>query len=209
MIAFLDAAFDLPTVVFTALLGVVLFYWLLALVGLVDIDASGVHLHLDVADGDAGEVATLASWLVALGLNGVPFSVVVTLIVLFGWTASCLAAMWLMPLVPTTLLRFAAGSGVFVGAVGLAVVLTARAVRPLRGLFVTHAARPNASLVGQPCRVLTGSVDTQVGRAEVQVRGAGINVRVWADTPNAFTRGSAARLTDYDEATGRFRIEPE
>ena len=212
MSEFLAAAFGFPTVIFTALLGVVLFYWALAIVGLVDFSHHGLDLDLDAdihthVDGDAGEISTLASYVVAMGLNGVPFSVVVTLIVLFAWIFACIASVWLMPLIPTTLLQIAAGVGVAFGAVGIAIVLTARAVRPLRPLFVTHGAKTNASLVGLPCKVVTGSVDHQVGRAEVQQRGAAINVRVWAPTPNAFTRGSSARLVEYDAATARYRID--
>ena len=212
MSEFLAAAFGFPTVIFTALLGVVLFYWALAIVGLVDFSHHGLDLDLDAdihthVDGDAGEISTLASYVVAMGLNGVPFSVVVTLIVLFAWIFACIASVWLMPLIPTTLLQIAAGVGVAFGAVGVAIVLTARAVRPLRPLFVTHGAKTNASLVGLPCRVVTGSVDHKVGRAEVQQRGAAINVRVWAPTPNAFTRGSSARLVEYDAATARYRID--
>jgi hypothetical protein len=214
MSEFLAAAFGFPTVIFTALLGVVLFYWALAIIGLVDFTHHGLDVDLDVDPnihthlaGVAVEISTLASYVVAMGLNGVPFSVVVSLVVLFAWTFACIASAWLMPLIPTTVLRAAAGLGVAVAAVAISIVLTARAVRPLRPLFVTHGAKTNASLVGLPCKVVTGSVDHKVGRAEVQQRGAAINVRVWAATPNAFTRGSSARLVEYDAASARYRIE--
>ena len=207
--SFIDAAIGFPTAIFTGLLGIVLIYWLLAIIGLVDFEAHGLDVDVDVqADADAGDITTLATYIVAMGLNGVPFSIVVSLIVLVTWTLSCLAGMWLLPLVPTLPLNIAAGVAVLAVAFALSLIITARMIRPLRGLFVTHAAQANASLVGQPCRVLTGSVDQRVGRAEVQQRGTGVNVRVWADTPNAFKRGSAARITEYDAATGRYRIEP-
>ena len=56
------------------LLGVVLAYWLLALVGMVDVEnggdwATGVDFD---ADGATPDVGTLASWLVAFELNSVP-----------------------------------------------------------------------------------------------------------------------------------------
>lgn len=207
---FFDAAVGWPTALWTALLGVVLVYWLLAIVGLVDFESSGLDLDLDVqADGDAGDLGTLASYVVAMGLNGVPFSIVVSLVVLVAWTLSCLAGMWLLPLVPTTLLSVLAGAAVMLASFGLAIVATARLIRPLRPLFVSHAAATNASLVGQPCRVLTGQVDEKVGRAEVQRLGAGINIRVRARTPNTLTKGSSARITDYDAGSGRYLIEPD
>jgi len=214
--SFIDAAVGYPTAIYTALLGVVLFYWVLALVGLVDIHSHGVDLDLDGhgdvhvhADSDASEISTLATYVVALGLSGVPFSVVVSLIVLISWTLSCLAGMWVLPLVPTALLNLAAGTAVLLTSFALSIIFTARIIRPMRGLFVTHAAVANASLVGQACKVLTETVDERHGRAEVQQRGTGINVRVWARTPNTLARGSSARITDYDAGSGRYLIEAE
>jgi hypothetical protein len=210
MTEFTTAALSFPTAVYTALLGVVLVYWLLAIVGLVDFEHSGfdVDVHPQ-ADADPAELGTVASYVVAFGLDGVPFSVAVSLIVLYGWVASCLAGMWLQPLVPAGLLGWLAGTAVFGAASALAIVLSARTIRPLRKLFVTHAALSNAALVGQLCRVVTGSVDRRVGRAEVAQRGASINIRVWANEPNALTRGSAARIVDYDAERARYLIVPE
>ena len=208
--SFGDAAFGYPTAIYTALLAVVLGYWLLALVGLVDFEHSGFDVDLDVqADGDAGEISTLATYVVAMGLNGVPFSVVVSLIVLVGWTLSCLAAMWVLPLVPTTLMNVVAGTAVLLTSLAVSIIVTARLIRPMRGLFVTHAAMSNASLVGQSCTVLTQSVDEKVGRAEVRQRGAGINIRVWARSPNTLSKGSTARIADYDAGSGRYLIDAD
>jgi hypothetical protein len=207
---FIDAAFGYPTVLLTALLGVVLFYWLLAMVGLVDFEAGGWDVDLDVqADGSIDDIGTLAGYVVAFGLNGVPFSVVVSLLVLFSWVLCCMAGMWVLPLVPTALLRFVAGTGALAASLTLALPATARTLRPLRGLFVTHTAIQNAALVGQLCRVLTQTVDEQVGRAEVAQRGAGINIRVWARTPNTLAKGATARILEYDAAAARYLIEAE
>jgi hypothetical protein len=207
---FIDAAFGYPTVLLTALLGVVLFYWLLAMVGLVDFEAGGWDVDLDVqADGSIDDIGTLAGYVVAFGLNGVPFSVVVSLLVLFSWVLCCVAGMWVLPLVPTALLRFVAGTGALVVSMALALPATARTIRPLRGLFVTHTAIQNAALVGQLCRVLTQTVDEKVGRAEVAQRGAGINIRVWARSPNTLAKGASARILEYDAAAARYLIEAE
>lgn len=218
MTSFYDAAIAFPTAIYTTLLGVVVVYWLLALVGIVDFESTNldVHheLHVDAhaelhADAHTDELSDLASYLVALGLNGVPFSVVFTLLTVFAWTTTCLAAMWLLPLVPTTLLRTVAGLGVLLGGFALALPLTARSIRPLRGLFVTHTAMSNASLVGQSCVVLTSSVDEKFGRAEVATRGTSINIRVWAATPNTLGKGSAARILEHDAAGERYLIVAE
>jgi hypothetical protein len=209
MIGFLEAATSFPSVIYSVLLGVVLVYWLLSLIGVVDIDSGPVieaELH---TDADADEIGDFASYLMALGLNGVPFSVVVSLLVLLSWTITCLAAMWLLPLVPTSLLRMGTGLLVMFLALAISIPVTARLIRPLRGLFVTHTAISNASLVGQACKVLTTSVDEKFGRAEVAMRGASVNIRVWAETPNGLGKGSLARILEYDEPGERYLIAAE
>ena len=141
-----------------------------------------------------------------LGLSGVPFSVVISLLTLFAWVASSLAAPWALTFFPEGLLRFVAASCVLVGAFALAIPGTALCVRPMRRLFVTHNAISNASLVGQECVVLTGSVDEKFGQAEVSARGAGYHISVVAATPNNLKRGDTALITEYDRATGIYRI---
>lgn len=207
---FIDAAIGYPTAILTALLLVVLVYWLLAMVGWVDFESTGMDMELELqADGEPGEISTLAGYVVAMGLNGVPFSIVLSVLVLVAWTFSCLAGEWLMPLVPTTLLQIVVGTVVLLLSVALAIFVTALLVRPLRGLFVTHQAIGNASLVGQTCTVMSQRVDGRHGHAEVAQRGASIQIRVWTPGDNRLTKGDVAIILAYDEAANRYRIEPE
>lgn len=207
---FLDAALGYPTAVYTALLGVVVVYWVMALLGVVDFESSGIDIDVDMhADGQIDDLGVLASYVVGFGLNGVPFSIVVSLIVLVSWTLSCLAGMWLLAWVPTLLLKAVAGTIVLAGSFLVSIPVTARVVRPMRGLFVSHTAIGNAALVGLSCKVLTQAVNERLGRAEVARRGASINIRVWAPTPNTLGRGDSALIVEYDEAAGRYLIESE
>jgi hypothetical protein len=204
---FMDAVVGYPTAIYTVLLGVVVIYWLLAVLGMVDIEGSGIDVDVQThADGDTSDVGQLASYVVAFGLNGVPFSVAVSLLVLVAWTVSCLGGEWLLPLVPTMLLKLVAGTVLLVASAAIAIPITAVAIRPLRGLFVSHTAVSNAALVGQACRVVTGVVNEKDGRAEISRRGASLNIRVWAPTPNTLKRGSHALILEYDEAAGRYLI---
>ena len=206
--SFLNAATSFPTAVFTTLLGVVLVYWLLAVLGMVDFESDGLPFATG-HDADGPDLGTLASYVVAFGLHGVPFSIVLSLLVLLSWTATCLGAMWLLPLLPGTVVTVAGGVLLALASFSLAVPLTSLLIRPLHGLFVTHGAIRNASLVGQACKVLTQSVDDKVGRAEVLQRGASINIRVWAATPNTLGRGHTARIVAYEEKSARYRIEAD
>ena len=206
---FIGAATGYPTVVCTALLGVVLFYWLLALVGAVDFESSGLDLDVQ-ADAAIDDLGALAGFIVAFGLGGVPFSIVISLIVLVSWTVCCLLGMWVLPLVPgLPLLRAAAGTGVLLASVATSLPTTAVVLRPLRRMFVTHGAVRNSALVGQRCSVLTSCVTPTFGQAAVARRGADLNIDVSAAEPNTFARGTAARIVDYDAATQRYAIEPD
>jgi hypothetical protein len=203
---FMEAVTGYPTAIYTVLLGVVLVYWVLAMLGLVDIEHHGIDVDLAHADGDAEDVGDLASYVVAMGLNGVPFSVAVSLLVLVAWVVSCLGGEWLLPLVPTTLLKLVAGTALLVASAVVAIPVTAVAIRPLRGLFVSHTAVSNAALVGQTCKVVTGVVNEKDGRAEVARRGASLNIRVWAPVSNTLKRGSIALILEYDEVAARYLI---
>ncbi len=205
----LAAVSAFPTAIYTVLLGVVLVYWLLAILGMVDFESSGIDLDIEThADASVDDLGTIASYVVAFGLHGVPFSIVVSLLVLVGWTLSFLAGVTLLAWVPTDILRWAVGAVVLLVSAALSVVITARIVRPLRGLFVHHTAQSNASLVGKTCKVLTGVVDERQGRAEVAQRGAGINIRVWSPSPNTLKRGDAALITEYDAGSHRYLVIP-
>ncbi|MDR3157970.1 MAG: DUF1449 family protein [Zoogloeaceae bacterium] len=230
---FLETILSYPVIVCTILLCVVLVYWILAIAGLVDFENSGPDLDIgsdivgdvgDIGGGDADvdldapdlhhhpldgepQISTLAGYLVALGLGGVPFSVVVSLLVLFSWVIASIAALWILPFVPTDVLRFVAGSVLLVAAFAFAIPPAAVCVRPMRRLFVTHNAISNASLVGQECVILTGTVDEKFGRAEVPARGAGYHIRVIAKTPNSLTRGDTAIIMEYDEAARLYHIQ--
>jgi len=197
MNAFLDTISSFPTAIWTVLLGVVLLYWIAALAGFVDVDA--LDLDSDASFGD------LSGKLMALGLGAVPFSIVVSLITLIGWLASCLASEYLLSWLPD-LLRYVAGVVVLLLSFAIALPVTAAILRPMRGLFVSHNAVSNPALVGSACKVLTLEVTERFGRAEVATGGAGINIRVRADTPNTLSRGSRAVIVDYDAASSVYTI---
>ncbi|MCD6060311.1 MAG: ubiquinone biosynthesis protein [Moraxellaceae bacterium] len=212
MAGLFDTLVSYPTAIWTALLGVVLIYWVLAIIGIVDFESSGIDVDLDTdtdLHADGADLGAIASYVVAFGLNGVPFSIVVSLIVLIGWFLTGMFSIYVLAWVPTAFLKAIVGTGAFIASFMLAIPFTARIVRPMRGLFVTHVARSNHSLIGQTCKVLTLEVTEKFGRAEVAERGAGLNIRIWAKSPNTLTKGSLARIVEYDEAGTRYLVEPE
>jgi hypothetical protein len=88
------------------------------------------------------------------------------------------------------------------------VPLAAKALRPLKPLFVVHVSAKQESVLGKACKILTLSVRREVrtGRSDHRQRRP-LNVRVCADTPNNLTKGSSALLIDIEPKTGRYRVE--
>lgn len=200
-----------PTAIPTVLLAVLLVYWVMSIIGLVDMGDS-IELHADVAHGvhdlhDLPDMHTLAGYLVALGLGGVPLSVAASVLVFVTWLSTALLHQYALAWLPSATLRTLAGCAVLVFSGGLSIPVAARVLAPLRGLFVKHAARSNESLVGQDCRITTRSVDRGFGRAEVDAHGASIHIRVWAGVPNALCKGARAIIVAYDPATQQYEVQ--
>jgi hypothetical protein len=190
-----------PTAVPTVLLIILLVYWGLSLAGVFDLGD-----NIDV-DADHADLETLASWLVALGLGGVPFSIVATLLVFFTWLPTALLHEYVLAWLPAGVLQWVGGAVILLAAAGLSVWLSARVVKPLRALFVKHHAPQNRSLVGRTCRIVTLSVDEKFGRAEVQTSGASLNIRVWASSPNSLGKDALAVIVAYDEALQQYEVQ--
>lgn len=205
---FIDAALSYPTAIFTVLLLLVLVYWLLALVGFVDFESSGLDLEVELqADGDPGELSTLAGYAVAMGLHGVPFSIVVSILVLLSWTLCCLAGQWVL-VGMSGLMLGVSGTVILFLSLAASIPLTALLIRPMRGLFVIHHAIGNASLVGQTCVVLSQRVDERFGRAAVAQQGTHIQIRVWMQPPQTLVKGDKAQIVAYDESTRHYLVRP-
>ncbi len=202
-----------PTIVPTVLLGVLTIYWLLSIVGVVDVgDHGDIDLDIDAghathSDGDHADLSTLAGYLVALGLGGIPLSIVASVLVFVVWFVTAVMHQYAVAYVPTVLLRILAGIGTLLFATALAIPIAARVLKPMRGLFVKHAARNNSSLVGLSCKIITQSVDERFGRAEVDNHGAALNIRVWAQAPNSLVKNSLAIIVDYNETTQQYEVQ--
>lgn len=199
-----------PTAIPTVVLAILLIYWLLSIVGIVDL-GDNLELEFHHHDLHAGhhdtDVHALAGYLVAMGLGGVPLSIAITALTFFTWMFTALLHEYLLVWVPTMLLQVALGAGILLVAAALSIPVSAQLIKPLRGLFVKHHARSNSSLVGLNCRIVTQSVDEKFGRAEVRDSGASLNIRVWAQTPNTLTKNSDAVILAYDEARQQYEVQ--
>jgi hypothetical protein len=192
MTEFLQALIQMPTAIFSLLLAFVVAYWLLVIVGALDLDVSDLDVDLSDASGTADSLA-------ALGLKDVPLPVWLSVFVLVGWTLTILGVHFLTsgPL---------GAWAVFAVAAVLGVVLASVASRPLAPLFKTHPAIEHRALVGRTCTITTLRVDETFGQALVDDGAAGLLVQVRCQESGELERGSQALIFDYNPDEGFFHV---
>lgn len=218
--SFFDIISSFPSAIPSVLLLVVIIYWIMAVIGLVDIDIFNGHGpigdvghighghgHVDIHhDGEhSAESGLLASAVLSLGLSGVPLSIVISVLILFTWSLTYLCQRYLLLALPDVL-RWGFGVVALLGSFIVSLPVGVLLLRPLRGAFVVHNALSNEHLVGKACRILTLEVTGKFGQAQVRDNGSGYNIRVWALEPNHLTKGSDAVIISYDRSNQRFEV---
>ena len=208
MDAFLHNIGHFPGVVPTFVIGVMLAFWLLAILGMLDFETfgpdwlGGGDLELDT-DAEGNSIPDV---LVALGLDRLPFSIVISAIAFFWWLFTMFAHQWLSGWIP--LPWWLSGGLILIFTGLLAIPVAARSLRPLRPVFAVHSGTTSVDLVGRRCKVLTLRVDEKFGQIRVELpQGTTFTLKAWARTPNDLGKGSAALVLSYDEDSDRYEVE--
>jgi hypothetical protein len=186
---FVDAALSFPAVVFSLLLALVVVYWLLVLVGTLDVEVG----DLDVADG--------------IGLGGVPVTVTASVLAVVSWFTSLVGTVLIDGL--GTVPRVLTGIAVLLVAT-IAGLFAARLVTvSLRGLYATGGAASRNDFVGRECVIRTGSVTGSFGQAEVTATdGSSAIIQVRQTGEHELSSGRRALIFDYDTAGEFFWVAP-
>lgn len=202
---FLQIALSFPTLIFSVLLGVAVLYWMMAMVGLLDLDILDTFALPEGAELDPGGVAGL---LMKLGLDGVPVTLIGTGFVFFGWIITYFVDLLLLQQFGTGMLRWLLGSGLLLGALILAMPLTGLALRPLAPLFVKTKPVDSESLLGKVATVRSPDVTESQGTANLEDGGAGLILQVRAE-PGQFVRGDEVVLVEYLAQHNAYRVIPK
>lgn len=193
-----------PAFLPSVLIGVLLVFWLLAIVGLLDFDSigpdwlGGGHHHDADAEG-------LPDMLLALGLDRLPFSIVISGVAFFWWLLTMLGGALLLPALPLPL--WISGTALLLLALVAAALLASIALRPLKPLFAVHDSSAQQAVVGKPCRILTLTVEENFGQAEVEMGGGTrLKLQVYAPEPNTFARDAQAVVVRFDNERRRYLV---
>jgi hypothetical protein len=191
-----------PALPFTVLLGLVVLYWLLVLLGAFEIDL----LDVDFDHVMEAKQASLADW----GMMGVKWFNLGD-VPLMVWLTVLALASWLITLTfdrnlenPTT----GELAVVIARNFGLGLLAAKVITQPLKGKLKHKEPTTAREMLGRTCVITTSEATAEFGYADCQIEDGAplkLNVRAVAD---AIPKGATARIIDYSPETGIYYIEP-
>ncbi|MBI0427201.1 hypothetical protein [Psychrobacter sp. NG27] len=197
-----------PTIVFTGLVMFVALYWMVSLLGMVDMDA------VDIGDA-SGEGADLTSsgfvsgLLLKFGLYGVPLIVILSLISLIGWLLSYFYTSFLHQNFDSGILYYLFGTGALIFVLVISMWLTGIIISPIRNKIAKIPRRNAASNIGKIAVVRTLSVTDKHGEVELNDGGAGLILKIRSDiNDGSLKQGDRVMLVEYLEAANTYRVTP-
>jgi hypothetical protein len=203
----LDIASAFPTVIYTVLLAILVIYWLIGLLGLIDLDL-GADLEVDLdADLDIS-IGGLTSFMLTFGLTGIPFTLVISIIILICWLISCYLQIYLLSWLPDSWLYYLLGSIASLVIFLVSLPITAMLIRPLKGLFKSVETTKSSHLVGKEGIIATNSVTESFGQARVFNDGAELLLDVRCELEQPLKMGDKVLLIDYQQHSHTYIVAP-
>jgi hypothetical protein len=197
----LTELFSFPLILYVFPGLILLLFWLVSLLGFIDVEIFDFGLDLDSDSGaDASNIFQ------KLGLDGVPLLIVLTLIDFYGLVFSYTAKKYLLPLFDGALSDTANGIVLIIVSLILAVPLSAMCVKPLRKLFVVHQGQSKHDMTGTLCVSTTQTVTDSFGQA---ITDDGMIITVRASVPNDIVKGSRIVLLEFIEQEDCYTVISE
>ena len=197
-----------PTIIFTGLVMFVTLYWVVSLLGMVDMDS----VDLGESGGDA-DVSTLSSTgfftglMLKFGLYGVPLIIILSLISLIGWLLSYLYTSFLHQYFDSGVLYYLFGTGALIFVLVVSMWLTGIIISPIRKNIAKIPKRNSSNNVGKIAVVRTLSVTDKHGEAELNDGGAGLILKIRSDTNDGLLKqGDRVMLIEYLDEANTYRV---
>lgn len=205
MDTFLQIILTFPTIFFTFFLVLSAVYWLLTVLGFVGIEA----LDMDLDGDSVASLNVFSGLLFRLGLNGVPLTIVISLIALLGWVFCFLIVYFIYPWIRVPWLQLVTGIPVVVGVLYVSAIITAAIIKPLRPIFLASNQQVQKQILGQVAVVRTGEANRSFGEAYLEDGGAGLIIKVRAYKDEVFKRGDRVVLLEYVAGENLYRVVSE
>lgn len=154
----------------TVLLGLVVLYWIIAIIGVLDFDFLDLDFDLDGAD-DLGPFYAILAFINASEL---PFMLLFSIIILNFWIIAML--IYYLPIV---LGGFINGV-LLIPAIVISMFVTKYETIPLKGIFKSTNMQDNSNevVIGQRCTLMCNVENQRLGQAEIKRDGASIVINV-------------------------------
>lgn len=217
-----NAAISLPNIIPTALLGMVMLYWLTVVVGALDFDFLDFDVETDIdtdidvdvdaapsADMDVnanGEVSFswLNSVLVFFNINKVPFMLFLTMLILPLWVISVMTNHYL------GIDSFPGGLIVLIPVFFVSLFIAKLLTLPFVKLF-EHMQKEDSeskTAIGKICVVSTLITDEKMGQARVETSGSPLLLNVIARPGCELKSGDTALVIEYLKDKNLYLVEP-
>lgn len=210
---------------FTILLGLVLLYWMMVILGGLDFDMGGHDVDLDVGshdvdvhaghdidhDVDGGhhdiahghEPGAFQSMLQFLHIGDAPVMIVVSVMGLIAWAFAILANVYLNP--GNSWIRalvFLVPNGIFT------IVSTHYLLRPLARAMrkMNDGAEKSPPVVGQVAEVTTSEVTGKFGMALLHIKGAPLAIQVRSAKEEVIKKGDRVLVIDENKKNNTFEV---
>lgn len=203
---FLTTSFAFPTIVFTVLLIIISVYWLLTIVGLFDIDFLDIDMDFDYA-GEAAPAGGLSGVMIAMGLTGLPVSIIFSFIVLFSWLGTYLSSLYMLPYISLGFLFWLMAIVSIIFSVVVSIPVTIFMTKPMRRFFKVNYATKSNDLLGEICQVITSEVSDTFGEAEMNKEGDYFIFQVRSKKNNQIKKGDDVVLLEYDHDLNVYYIK--
>ena len=205
---FYETISSFPTVIFTGLLLFCIFYWLIAVLGFIDIDFIDLDLDgdIDLTEGVEAQ-GVLAGLVIRFGLHGVPFIVMLTILSTLGWLMSYYSTFFLFKIVPDGLLQYLVGIPILLVVLVASAMLTSFCIRPLRGLFESmNPKEVEKHIIGQIVVVRSATVTEKRGQGLMADGGADLVLDIRASAGDEFSKGDEVVIIEKLASGSIYRV---
>jgi len=179
-------------------------------IDVLDFDIPDLDGELDInPDSGLTNANVLAGLMLRLGLTGVPVTIIISLLALFGWIICYYLVHFLSSWVPDGLLYYVVGFLGVVFSLYVAAKITSIVVKPLRPLFEKAQQEATKHILGQTAIVRTLRVDNTFGEAFLEDGGAGLILKVRTRDDQTFKKGDRVVLLEYQKINNIYYVISE
>jgi len=207
---FFSTAFSFPTIIFSVLLGIISIYWFFTILGLFDIEILDFDMDIDMDleyGGEVGPVGGLAGVMIALGLTGLPITIIVSFIILFAWFCTYIASLYLLSFFDMGLGFWLAAIVTMIFALILSVPMTIAMTKPMQRFFRVSYATKSHELLGEMCQVISSEISEQFGEAELHKEGNHFIFQVRNRQQNSIKKGDKVVLLEYNREDNYYLVK--